>query len=275
MHPHFAQGKAIVHPFALKLALSFLVGAVWITLTTMAAERYGSRVGGFLGGVPSTIVVALLFIGWSDGLAAARATTTSFPLSFSVNALYLLAYAALARFGAAAALGGAVAAWVAGQALVLALPRTPFAFNLAAVAVAVVVGYLVLEYGLQVRAQAGYRVRYTWQAIAGRGLLAGSIIALTVALARLGGPVVGAAMGAFPAVFTSTLLIASRQAGAPFARGMTTSMLVSALINVVVYVSAFRVWSNHLGLVASTLAALAVSLVSVAGTLVFVRRHVS
>lgn len=262
-------------PFWYKLALSFLVGGLWITLTTMAAERFGSRVGGFLGGVPSTIVVALLFIGWSDGLAAARETTTAFPLAFSVNALYLIAYAALARYGAATALGGAVGVWALGQAAVLSLPRTSFALNLAVVAVAVVGGYLALERGLRVRAAAGYRVRYTWAAIVGRGLLAGSIIALTVGLARAGGPVVGAAMGAFPAVFTSTLLIASRQAGARFARGMTTAMLVSALINVVVYVAAFRYWSGQLSLVGSTLAALGVSLASVALTLQFVRRYVS
>ncbi len=262
-------------PFWYKLGLSFLVGGLWITLTTVVAERFGSRIGGFLGGVPSTIVVALLFIGWSDGLATARETTTAFPLAFSVNALYLIAYAALARYGAAAALAGAVGAWALGQGAVLLLPRTPFGLNLIVVAVALVGGYLVLEHGLAVRAAAGYQVRYTWGSILWRGLLAGSIIALTVGMARVGGPVVGAAMGAFPAVFTSTLLIASRQAGAPFARGMTTSMLVSALINVVVYVAAFRFWSAQMGLVASTLAALAVSLVTVALTLQFVRRHVS
>jgi hypothetical protein len=267
-------------PFWYKLGLSFLVGGLWITLTTVAAERFGSRVGGFLGGVPSTIVVALLFIGWSDGLAAARATTTTFPLAFSVNALYLIAYAALARYGAVAALGGAIGAWALGQGALLWLqsgpgPRPGFTLSLLAVAVAVVAGYFVLERGLKVRAQSGYTVRYTPGMIVGRGLLAGSIIALTVGLARVGGPVLGAAMGAFPAVFTSTLLIASRQAGAPFARGMTTSMLVSALINVVVYVAAFRFWSGHLGLVGSTLAGLAVSVLSIIATLRFVRRRVS
>jgi len=262
-------------PFWYKLALSFGVGGLWITLTTVAAERFGSRIGGFLGGVPSTIVVALLFIGWSDGIAMARATTTAFPLAFSVNALYLIAYAALARHGAFVAMAGAVAAWAVGQAAVLSLPRIPFGVSLVAVAPALVAGYLILEKGLGVRAAGGYQVRYTWGAIVWRALLAGSIIALTVGMARVGGPVVGAAMGAFPAVFTSTLLIASRQAGASFARGMTTSMLVSALVNVVMYVVAFRFWSGHLGLFASTMASLAVSLVTVVLTLQFVRRYVS
>ncbi len=49
--------------FLLKLAISFLTGAAWVTLSTLASERYGSRVGGLIGGMPSTAVVSLLFIG--------------------------------------------------------------------------------------------------------------------------------------------------------------------------------------------------------------------
>ena len=49
--------------FWIKFGLSFLVGGVWVTLSSVAAERFGSKAGGLIGGLPSTIVVTLLFIG--------------------------------------------------------------------------------------------------------------------------------------------------------------------------------------------------------------------
>jgi hypothetical protein len=49
--------------FWIKLFLGFIVGSIWVTLTTVSAERFGSKVGGLIGGLPSTVVIALLFIG--------------------------------------------------------------------------------------------------------------------------------------------------------------------------------------------------------------------
>jgi hypothetical protein len=51
--------------FWLKLILSFIVGSLWVTLTTLSAERFGSKVGGLIGVLPSTVVIALLFIGFT------------------------------------------------------------------------------------------------------------------------------------------------------------------------------------------------------------------
>ena len=86
-------------PFFLKVALGFLVGGVWITLTTVAAERLGSRVGGFIGGLPSTVVVALSFIAWTQGVRQAYEATTALPLAFAVNALFLIVYTVCVRRG--------------------------------------------------------------------------------------------------------------------------------------------------------------------------------
>ena len=44
--------------FILKLALSFLIGGLWITVASVAAERLGSKIGGVIAGLPSTAVVA-------------------------------------------------------------------------------------------------------------------------------------------------------------------------------------------------------------------------
>lgn len=48
--------------FAVKLFLSFVVGAGWTVLGTVIGEKTGTRVGGPIAGLPSAIVMALFFI---------------------------------------------------------------------------------------------------------------------------------------------------------------------------------------------------------------------
>jgi hypothetical protein len=50
-------------PYWFKLLIRFCVGGLWVTLTTIVADRFGSKLGGWIGGLPSTIVVTLFFAG--------------------------------------------------------------------------------------------------------------------------------------------------------------------------------------------------------------------
>ena len=47
--------------FILELAGSFILGGIWVVLASMAAERFGGRVGGFIAGLPATSVLAIFF----------------------------------------------------------------------------------------------------------------------------------------------------------------------------------------------------------------------
>jgi len=48
-----------VNAFVLDLLLSFVVGGTWVVLASMAAQRFGGRVGGFIAGLPATSVLAI------------------------------------------------------------------------------------------------------------------------------------------------------------------------------------------------------------------------
>jgi hypothetical protein len=72
----------VTSAFILKLVLSFFVGGLWITGGVALAERRGSKAGGLVLGFPSTVLLAIVFIGWTlSPQAAALATSTPFTSS--------------------------------------------------------------------------------------------------------------------------------------------------------------------------------------------------
>src|SRR5512143_2868426 len=103
--------------FWLKLILSFFVGSLWVTLTTISAERFGSKVGGLIGGLPSTVVIALLFIGLTQSPGEAAQTTTVMPLAQGLNGLFVLTFMIFIPRGLWAGLSSAMFVWLAQSTL--------------------------------------------------------------------------------------------------------------------------------------------------------------
>ncbi|MEK6910043.1 MAG: DUF3147 family protein, partial [Candidatus Aenigmatarchaeota archaeon] len=87
----------MVDIFLIRLILSFITGFIWITLLTILAERYGTKIGGAIAGIPATMVVALLFIGITQSADIASQATTIVPLVVGINALFVVLYIFLAR----------------------------------------------------------------------------------------------------------------------------------------------------------------------------------
>ena len=48
--------------FFLKFALSIIIGGAWIALATVLAEKFGTKLGGVIAGLPSMTAAALFFI---------------------------------------------------------------------------------------------------------------------------------------------------------------------------------------------------------------------
>lgn len=260
--------------FILKLAFSFLIGGLWVTVASVAAERLGSKIGGVIGGLPSTAVVAYGFIAWTQGAQAAYAATTVFPLAFAVNAFYMVAFAATSPRGLWAGIGAALLTWLSGEALILWLDVKSLWISVAVWIAALVAAYLVLERWIKVRSHERVVVRYTTGQMLGRAAFAGGIVALSIVGSRVGGPIWGSVFAAFPALYTSTLILVSRSAGVAFSRSLTTPLMVSSLVNVTVFVLAFRTVVLHLPLGWALAAAYGVSMVSGYGTYAFIKAYV-
>ena len=95
----------------LNLILAFLVGGAWVSFSTLIAERYGSALGGLVGGLPAISIVSFLFIGLNQGPETASQATIVFPLALSFTMSFLLVYAALSKRGFRVAFPAALLVW--------------------------------------------------------------------------------------------------------------------------------------------------------------------
>ena len=78
--------------FAIKVILSFIVGGTWVSGVIWLSEKLGSRVGGAIAGIPSTILISLIFINLTQGPADAREALTIVPLMFSASLIYAFVF---------------------------------------------------------------------------------------------------------------------------------------------------------------------------------------
>lgn len=65
-----------MNTFLFKLILMFAVDGIWILLVTVLVEKYGTKSGGVISGIPSTTAITLFFIGWTHTPTFASQTTT-------------------------------------------------------------------------------------------------------------------------------------------------------------------------------------------------------
>jgi len=130
------------HTFLLKILLSFLLGGVWITFSTIIAERFGSKLGGVLAGLPSTVIISLFFIGWTQSPTIASKATTVVPIIMGIDALFVVVYALLINRNFLIALGGALLFWAVSSFILVLLRFDSFLISLIGFAVFVALSFL-------------------------------------------------------------------------------------------------------------------------------------
>ncbi len=257
--------------FVFNCVLTFLVGSLWITFTTVLAERLGSQIGGWLAGLPSIIVVTLLFIGVTQSTDAAVQATTIVPLSMCFSGLFLVIYALLSPFSFSVAITVAFLVWFAHAVVTAVLHWADYAVAMVIFVAGLCLWYLVLE-RMKLGTAGEAKIRYTAGQILGRAIFSGGIMVSAVVVSRVAGPILGGSFSAFPGVFASTCVITYQSRGLAFSRAITQSLMVSGLTNVVVYASAVRFLYPVAGIAAGTVLAYAISMVSGYATYRFINR---
>ncbi|HOE15862.1 MAG TPA: DUF3147 family protein [Syntrophorhabdaceae bacterium] len=245
-------------PFILKLILSFITGSLWITIGTVLAERYGTKIGGLVAGLPSTILVSLFFIAWTQSVETATAATTVVPIVGGINCLFIIVYIYLIRTGFWLALSGALAVWFFSSLILVIIGFNSFPFSVFAYICMLVFSYRVAEHKLSVRSESGKKMQYTAPIILSRGAFSGLVIVLAVVMTKIGGPLIGGAFAMFPAMFIGTLFITYFTHGASFSSAVMKSSIPGA-VSVVVYGASVRYTYVPLGLLPGTLVSLLIA----------------
>jgi|WetSurSiteA1Bulk_404760.scaffolds.fasta_scaffold00027_10 Protein of unknown function (DUF3147) len=246
--------------FWLKLLLGFIVGSFWVTLTTISAERFGSKVGGLIGGLPSTVVIALLFIGLTQSPEIAAQTTTVMPLAQGLNGLFVITFMLFITRGLWAGLLCALLLWFFQSTLLYLLDIQLFWVSILGWLILLVFCTIAVEKWMKVPSQGRLVISYPPAQLIWRALFGGGIIALAIFMGKIGGPLLGGIFASFPAMFLSTLVISYNSAGPGFSRAVGKSLLISGLVNVPLYEIMIRLLYPTVGLGLGTLLALMFSL---------------
>lgn len=223
--------------FLLKVLLSFLIGGIWVSVFTVLAEKLGTKIGGVLACLPATIMVSLIFIGITQSAEFAALSVSIVPAVMGINCLFLLFYVYFLRFGTVAAPIFSLAIWAAMAYSLVALKLQNIYVNTLVFAALTGIALYVLEMRFNTKSQKKGNMKYTFGDMAFRGTVAGTAVAASVIIAHYGGPVLGGLFSAFPAVFSSTMIIFSRKHGSDFAGAMGKSMVAGA-IDIVIFVHA-------------------------------------
>ncbi len=233
--------------FLIRLALAFAVGGGWATFVTWVADAVDTDMGVVLVGLPSTAAFAFLFIGWAQSPEAAAEATTVFPLVFSFTGAFLLFYAFLAKYGFGRGLLGALVLWFALSFMVLATGFQDFYASLAlCLCVSTITGFVFVR-KMNVKSLDHSRKKISRRQLLLRVILSGSIVSIAVFVSQTAGPLVGGVASAFPAVFTSTLIIVNSSQGTYASRAMAQRIMMTTMLTMIPYSTAVRFLYPSLG----------------------------
>lgn len=177
--------------FWLRVFLSFIIGGTWLMLISVIAERKGTKLGGLLGGLPHTVLVALLFIGINQGADFAAESAASTVVPFIVNPFFLWLLATKARQSLKIALLLAATFRLAAMVVVRGLQLTDIWVNLVIWLAGMVVLLVRFQRILPVNDVKGAAVSFTKRQLTMRAVFAGVIIASAVIGGKYGGSVLG------------------------------------------------------------------------------------
>ena len=204
--------------------IPFALSALVVILVTIIAERYGTKTGGVIGTLPSTIVIAFLFIASDKGVHFVSDSVVIVPAEMGINLVFLLLFIHLASQKIPIALVGSLLGWAAFSILLFYSNITSIVVSLTVFIFCFLVTFMILDKRKKITSQNTIEVHYTPIKLLGRSLLAGIVIAIAVTFSNVG-VVLSGIFSVFPAIFLSTMLISIREHGPQFTGAMAKGMI--------------------------------------------------
>jgi len=248
-----------MNSFLLQVVFPFALSAIIIILITIIAEQYGTKTGGILGTLPSTIIVAFIFISINKGVYFASQSAAVVPAEMGVNLIFLFIFALFSYRSMSLAIIASLTVWLLLTSLLFFLGLENIFVSIAIYTAALVFTFTILERVKKTPSIGSVTVHYTAFKIILRGLLAGSVIAIAVFLSNMGATLSGI-FSVFPAIFLSTMLISIREHGPNFAGGIAKSMIFGSQ-SVMIYSVAIYFFYPLCGVVLGSIFAFGISII--------------
>jgi len=210
--------------FLMQSVLPFILSALIVIIITIIAEKYGTKIGGIIGTLPSTIIIAFIFIAINKGVNFASQAVSIVPFEMGINIFFLLIFVTLAYTSIKIALIGSFIIWTILSTILYLIDISNIFISFIVYITSVVIILYYLEFVKKIESTGKIKVHYTPLKIILRGTLAGIIIAISVLLSNTSAALSGI-FSIFPAILTSTMIICVREHGPNFAAGMAKSMI--------------------------------------------------
>lgn len=217
-------------PFILKLILSFIVGGLYIAFTIWVSEKYGSKIGGLLIGLPSTLLISLIFIYWTQNQSAAVSAIPIVPAAIAANSLFLVTFISLYQRGHLTAFFGAILLW-----FVITLPLV---FNhisslILSLAISIIFFTVAVLYLNKFPDRKLGEFILSKKEFLFRCVFAGLIVAMAVYLGKILGPLWGGLFASFPVAFFSSIYLLEKSHGIDFTSSVAKTMPYGSMGNVI------------------------------------------
>jgi hypothetical protein len=238
--------------------IPFILSAIIVSLIMFIAEYYGTKIGGIFGTLPSTIVIAFVFIAFNKGVEFASHSAAVVPAELGVNLIFLFLFSLFAHRSIYEAFAISLTVWGFLSFLLFILNLTNIFVSLGIFIVSLTFTFTFLEKIKKIPSIRNVRVHYTITKIALRGILAGIVIAISVLLSNIGA-VLSGIFSVFPAILSSTMLISIREHGPEFTVGIAKSMILG-ISSVLIYATSIHFLYPLFGILWGSILAYAFSL---------------
>jgi hypothetical protein len=204
--------------------LPFFASAAVVIIITIIAEKFGTRTGGILGTLPTTIIIAYIFIALNRGVEFASISVAVVPAEIGINLLFMFIIAVLIKRSIYVAFTISFAVWIFASFLLWYSNLENIYISVMIFFISMISTFIVLEKVKNIKSISKKVVHYTIKKITFRGILTGLVITISVLLSNVGA-VLSGIFSVFPAIITSTMIICYYEHGPEFASGMAKSMI--------------------------------------------------
>lgn len=243
-----------------QLILPFTLSALIVIIIMYIAEKYGTKVGGILGTLPSTIVVALLFLAINQSIDFASKAAEIIPAELAINIIFLVIFAFLVKRSLILAFIISLLIWTILSILIIIINVNNIYISVIIYILSLIFALLILN-KMKITSIREVEVHYNIKKIASRGIIAGLVISIAILLSNFGA-IFSGIFSVFPAIIISTMLISYRDYGPNFTSGMAKSMIIG-ISSVSVYATSvhflYPTYNIFIGSIFSYIASLCVT----------------